>query len=194
MAVRDILLYPDPALKAVAAPVQAEEAERVAEDVVETMRSRERCVGLAAPQFGEAVRLAVVDVTDHPKAETQSGLLVLANPRIVESEGSEVSREGCLSIPDLTANVRRATRIVVEHTAGTVECMGFEARCVQHEIDHLDGVLFLDRVESLAHDLFRRKSYASSAPRGGDPEARDAPSSSSERAASNDSASGPTGT
>jgi peptide deformylase len=84
---------------------------------------------------------------------------VLANPRIVEAEGSEVAREGCLSIPELTANVRRATRIVVEHAEGTVECRGFEARCVQHELDHLDGVLFLDRVESLVDDVFRRQVY-----------------------------------
>jgi peptide deformylase len=101
----------------------------------------------------------VVDVSEHPKAETSNGLLVLANPRIAASAGSEVAREGCLSIPDLTANVRRATRIVVTHAAGEVECLGFEARCVQHELDHLDGILFLDRVESLVDDVFRRRSY-----------------------------------
>ena len=84
---------------------------------------------------------------------------MLANPRIVEAEGSEVAREGCLSIPDLTANVRRATRIVVEHAGGHGRVrMGFEARCVQHELDHLDGILFLDRVESLVDDVFRRRS------------------------------------
>ena len=85
---------------------------------------------------------------------------MLANPRIVASEGSEVAREGCLSIPDLTANVRRATSIVVEHAGGAVESRGFEARCIQHELDHLDGVLFLDRVESLVDDVFRRRVYA----------------------------------
>ena len=85
---------------------------------------------------------------------------MLVNPRIVEAEGSEVAREGCLSIPDLTANVRRATPIVVEHAGGAVECLGFEARCVQHELDHLDGILFLDRVESLVDDVFRRRVYA----------------------------------
>jgi peptide deformylase len=124
------------------------------------MRSFERCVGLAAPQIDHPARVAVVDVSEHPKAKTDNGLLVLANPRIVEAEGSEVAREGCLSIPDLTANVRRARRIVVEHAAGTVESLGFEARCVQHELDHLDGILFLDRVESLVDDVFRRQVYA----------------------------------
>jgi peptide deformylase len=82
----------------------------------------------------------------------------------VEAEGSEVAREGCLSLPDVTANVRRATRVVVEHVRGTIECLGFEARCVQHEIDHLDGILFLDRVESLVDDVFRRRSYAGQSP------------------------------
>lgn len=126
------------------------------------MRSFGHCVGIAAPQIGEIARVAVVDVTGHPKADTSSGLLVLANPRVVESEGSEVAREGCLSLPEITANVRRATRIVVEHASGRVECHGFEARCVLHEIDHLDGILFLDRVESLTDDVFRRKTYSES--------------------------------
>jgi peptide deformylase len=160
VAVRDVLLYPEPILKEVAAPAQGAEIEAIAGDLVDTMRSFERCAGLAAPQIGELVRVVVVDVSEHPKAETSNGLLVLANPRVVQSEGSEVAREGCLSIPDLTANVRRATRIVVEHAGGDVECHGFEARCVLHELDHLDGILFLDRVESLVDDVFRRRAYS----------------------------------
>jgi peptide deformylase len=160
LAVQPIRLYPDPALKQVAAPAQAAEIDAVAGDLIDTMRSRERCVGLAAPQIGALVRITVVDVSGHPKAETSNGLLVLANPRITVAEGSEVAREGCLSLPDVTANVRRATRIVVEHTDGCVECLGFEARAVQHELDHLDGVLFLDRVDSLAEDVFERRSYS----------------------------------
>jgi peptide deformylase len=165
MAAREVLLYPHPALKQVAAPARSGDAERIGPDLLETMRSFPGCVGLAAPQIDEAVRMIAVDVTGHPKAETSSGLLLLANPRVVESEGGEVAREGCLSIPDLTANVRRATRIAVEHASGRVECEGFEARCVLHEIDHLDGILFLDRVESLVDDVFRRKTYAE--PEGG---------------------------
>ena len=160
MAPREVLLYPHPVLKQVAAPAQPGDAERVGRDLLDTMQSFPGCVGLAAPQLGELTRLVVVDVSEHPKAETSNGLLLLANPRVVESEGSEVAREGCLSIPDLTANVRRATRIVVEHATGEVECAGFEARCVLHELDHLDGMLFLDRVESLVDDVFRRKRYA----------------------------------
>ncbi len=126
------------------------------------MLSFGHCVGIAATQLGLMSRMVAVDVSGHPKAETSNGLLVLANPRIAEREGSEVGREGCLSLPDLTANVRRATRIVVEHARGTVACEGFEARCVQHELDHLDGILFLDRVESLTDDVFRRRSYSAS--------------------------------
>jgi peptide deformylase len=160
VAVRPVLLYPDPRLKQVAAPAQADEIEAVAADVLDTMRSRERCVGLAAPQIGSLTRVAVVDVSGHPRAEQSNGLLVLANPLIVEAEGTEVAREGCLSLPDVTANVRRATRIVVAHHAGDVECRGFEARAVQHELDHLDGILFLDRVSSLADDVFQRRVYA----------------------------------
>jgi peptide deformylase len=143
----------------VVSPAQADAIDRVAADLVETMESFGHCVGIAAPQIGEMCRIAVVDVTGHPKAERPNGLLVLANPRVVERAGSKVGREGCLSLPDVTADVRRATRIVVEHAGGRVECEGFEARCVQHEIDHLDGILFLDRVESLTDDVFRRKSY-----------------------------------
>ena len=165
MAVREVLLYPHPALKRVAAEVGPGGAvDRVAEDLVDTMRSFGRTTGIAAPQIDELVRLIAVDVSEHPKATTTHGLLVLANPRVVRSEGAEVAREGCLSIPHLTANVRRPTSIALEALtpAGepvSVETDGFEARCVLHEIDHLDGVLFLDRVDSLARDVFRRKSY-----------------------------------
>jgi peptide deformylase len=147
-------------LKQVAAPAQAADAEAIERDLVDTMRSFERCVGLAAPQIGELARVIAVDVQGHPKADTHNGLLVLVNPQIVEAEGSEVAREGCFSIPDLTANVRRATSIMVQHAGGAVASLGFEARCLQHELDHLDGILFLDRVESLVDDVFRRRVYA----------------------------------
>jgi peptide deformylase len=119
------------------------------------MRSFPGCVGLAAPQIGEMVRVAVVDCSGHPRAEDPNGLMVLVNPRLSAVEGSELGREGCLSIPDLTGNVRRATAVEI----GGRRSIGFEARCIQHELDHLDGILFLDRVESLAHDLFVRKVY-----------------------------------
>jgi peptide deformylase len=165
MAVRPVLRYPDPVLKRRARELGSGDggtAERVARDLVDTMRAHTRCVGVAAPQLGELVRMVVVDVTEHPKAVSRNGLLVLVNPRIVRSSGAEVAREGCLSIPDLTANVRRATSVTVEATdpAGrpvSIDSDAFEARCLLHELDHLDGILFLDRVDSLKTDVFRRK-------------------------------------
>jgi peptide deformylase len=127
----------------------------VARDLLDTMRSFPGCVGLAAPQIGELVRVAVIDCSEHPRAVDPNGLMVLVNPRITWSQGAELGREGCLSIPELTGNVRRATSLEIDGKPS----VGFEARCIQHELDHLDGILFLDRVESLAHDLFVRKVY-----------------------------------
>jgi peptide deformylase len=155
--IRDVLLHPHPLLTRLAAPADPATAARVAQDLLDTMRSFGHCVGIAAPQIGEPVRVAVVDVTGHRKATTSHGELVLVNPVIVEASGAEVGREGCLSIPELTANVRRATQVVVEAEGVRVEAEGFEARALQHEIDHLDGLLFLDRVESLEADVFQRR-------------------------------------
>jgi peptide deformylase len=167
LAIRRVLRYPHPALKQTAPSLSAGEHERfasVAADLVDTMRAHKGCVGLAAPQIGEVVRVVAVDVTDHPRATTCSGLVVLADPTVVSADGNEVAREGCLSIPDLTANVRRATTVKVagrtlEGETREVDAEGFEARCLLHELDHLDGILFLDRVDSLTADVFRRKKY-----------------------------------
>jgi len=167
MAVRQILRLPDPILKRVATEATPEEwarVERVADDLVETMHDFPRCVGLAAPQIGESVRMVVVDVSLHPKGDPSAQEILLINPRVVFATGSEVAREGCLSVPEFTADVRRATDVVIDGLtrageARTIEASGFEARALQHEIDHLDGLLFLDRVESLSRDVFRRKNY-----------------------------------
>src|SRR5207244_2922084 len=97
MAVRDVLRYPHRALKSVARPVASEEAVAVADDLLDTMAAHPGCVGLAAPQLGELVRVVVVDVSEHPKAETSNGRLVLVNPVVVRSAGAHVAREGCLS-------------------------------------------------------------------------------------------------
>jgi peptide deformylase len=167
MPARKVLLYPDPILKQVAAPApDGDVLERVETDLVETMRSFPGCVGLAAPQLGDLVRVAAIDLTGHKKAPPNvHGLLVLVDPVVIAREGNEVAREGCLSIPQLTANVRRATHIQVTDRNGQYEFEDFEARCVLHELDHLDGILFLDRVESLTADVFPRKTGA----RGGSP-------------------------
>jgi len=163
---REVLVHPDPRLKLICRRLGAAErelAQRVAGDLVDTMREGPRCVGVAAPQIGEPVRIVVVDCSGHPKAPVSHGLLVLVNPAVVASSGAEIGREGCLSIPEITANVRRATAVVVEAAGPAGEPLriaaeGFEARALQHEIDHLDGVLILDRVASLDTDVFRRRS------------------------------------
>jgi peptide deformylase len=167
VAVRRVLRFPHPSLKRVARELGATDAgeiERIGADLVDTMRASPRCTGLAAPQLDELVRMVVVDVSEHPRATLSHGQLVLVNPRVIGESGSEVGREGCLSLPDLTANVRRSTRIAVEASTPEgdtrqIETVGFEARCLLHEFDHLDGILFLDRVDSLATDVFRRKRY-----------------------------------
>jgi peptide deformylase len=163
-----ILRYPHPSLKQRCRPLDLERdrelVARVGRDLVDTMRGQPRCVGLAAPQISELVRIVAIDVGDHPKAESRHGLLVLVNPEVVRAEGEELGREGCLSIPDLTANVRRAATVAVEAVTPdgapvALEANAFEARVLQHELDHLDGILFLDRIAS-KQDLFRRKKYA----------------------------------
>ena len=165
MAVREVLRFPHPSLKALAREVDGPAtAERVTADLLDTMAAHAGCVGLAAPQFDELVRIVAVDVSAHPKATTSHGMVVLVNPTVVRQDGSVVAREGCLSIPDLTANVRRATHVEIRASDPSgapvrVASEGFEARCLLHELDHLDGLLFLDRVDSLARDVFRRKRY-----------------------------------
>jgi peptide deformylase len=137
---------------------------RLAERMVQTMYGSPGCVGLAAPQVGRPVRLFCLDVTGQRKARSCHGLLVLANPVLVSADDPQHGREGCLSVPDLTGDVPRARRVVVhgvEPGSGRpreIEADAFEARAVQHEIDHLDGLLFLDRVAG-AHALFARRRY-----------------------------------
>ena len=115
MAVRPVLRYPNRALKEVSrALADGEDPGDAAADLLDTMSAHQGCVGLAAPQIGAPLRIVAVDVSEHPKAESSSGRLVLVNPVIVREEGADVAREGCLSIPHLTANVRRATTIEVE--------------------------------------------------------------------------------
>lgn len=164
MAVRTVLTYPHPCLRERTSEVVDfnAPAQELADDLVETMRSFNRCVGLAAPQIGELRRIIVVDVSGHPKTTECHGLLVLVNPRVVETSGGEVGREGCLSLPDITANVRRALKVRFEAqgpdgSAIEAATSGFEARALLHEIDHLDGILILDRVASPA-EVFSRRS------------------------------------
>jgi peptide deformylase len=133
-------------------------------DLVATMRVSPGCVGLAAPQVGIAVQLFVVDVTGHPKTRTSHGCVVLCNARVVEASQWQKGREGCLSVPALTGDVKRAGRLVVTGALPgsgepvTLSTDAFEARALQHEIDHCTGQLFLDRVAG-AHAVYSRKVY-----------------------------------
>ena len=157
---------PDPVLSAVAVAADPTDPALVAlaEAMVAMMRAAPGCVGIAAPQVGASVRLFVLDVTGARRVASSHGLVVLCNPVVVARSGREVRREGCLSVPDLTGDVQRSTGLTVRGTVpGTgversLEADAFEARALQHEIDHLDGLLFLDRVAG-AHALFARKTY-----------------------------------
>ena len=166
MAVRAILLYPNPILKQVATPVARDDLTVTAliEDLVDTMTAAGHSVGVAAPQIGDLRRVVVVDVSASKLGREQHnhGLLELINPQILERSGMRVFREGCMSVPDYTGNVTRAEHIVLEFTdrhgrLRVIESSGFEAVAIQHELDHLDGQLFLDRVSSLKTDVFRRQ-------------------------------------
>ena len=144
-----------------AEPVSLARGLAVAEDLVATMRALPRCVGLAAPQVGEPVRVAVVDVAGHPAAAARHGLLVLVNPTIVQAVGREVAREGCQSLPQFAVDVARARRILVASDLHPeLWSAGFEARAIQHEIDHLSGLLILDRAAT-ARAIHRRPAVAS---------------------------------
>jgi peptide deformylase len=163
MAVREVVRLPDRVLKR-RAVYDGGINHGLIEDLLETMRVSPACVGLAAPQIGVPERVIVVDVSTHPKTTTSHGLVVMIDPVIVELEGREVGREGCMSVPDFTANVARATSVVVQGLSPdgdeiVIATDGFEARAFQHEVDHLNGLLILDRIESLATDVFRRKTY-----------------------------------
>jgi peptide deformylase len=165
VAIRPIVRYPEHSLKQPTRPFSGsgEEAEELVRDLVETMRASPATVGLAAPQIGVGIRAFVLDVSGHRRAKSAQGLVALLDPILVAGEGSETVREGCLSVPDLTANVSRATEIVLEGRTAQgesrrYEMEGFEARAALHELDHLDGLLILDRVAS-AGDIFARKVY-----------------------------------
>lgn len=165
-AVRPVVTAPAVVLSTVGTRVDPTSAEAVqlAADLVATMRVSPGCVGLAAPQVGVSAQMFCVDVSDHPKTRGHHGTFVLCNAEVVESSRNERAREGCMSVPALTGDVKRATRLVVRAQLPgtgeevTLEAGAFEARALQHEIDHCQGLLFLDRVAG-AHAVHQRKTY-----------------------------------
>ena len=165
MAVLPVLVFPDERLKQWAHPVEHFDSalRDFIHDLEQTMRAGPGGVGIAAPQVGCLQRIVVVDVSGKPKIAHQ-GRLILINPEITHRDGSVTGREGCMSVPDFTGNVLRAQNIKLrafdaQGAPLNLECAGYEARAIQHELDHLDGLLFLDRLVSRRTDLFPRKKY-----------------------------------
>lgn len=170
MAVRKILTLPDPLLSQPSQKIDPKDKtlKTLIKDLFDTLYHSPG-VGLAAPQIGVLKQVSVVDISRFPPREgksypTNHGRLVLINPTLLQSSGIEILREGCLSVPDLLANVHRSKEVIVkiltlEGKNQQILARGFEAIALQHEIDHLYGRLFLDRVRDLKTGIFRRKYY-----------------------------------
>ncbi len=164
MSVLEIITISNPLLKQISLPVEdiSDRVRGLAENMRQTINAKERCVGIAAVQVGVLARVIVVDVSLNPRPHRNNGLLIMINPVITYASGKISSREGCLSVPDFTGYVTRKKKIEVEYTdlngkKQMLKTDGFEAIVIQHEIDHLDGKVFLDRVSSLKTDVFRRE-------------------------------------
>ena len=163
MASFKIRTFPDSVLRTVSEPIIKVDGSlrSFVDRLIDTMRHQPGGIGIAAPQVGVLKQIAVVDVSSKVPG---AYLRVLVNPIIISADDYQISREGCMSLPDYTANIKRAQRLVIkwqdlalkEHQM-TVQ--GLEARCIQHEVDHLNGMLFVDRTASLKSDVFRRKRY-----------------------------------
>jgi peptide deformylase len=163
MAIREIKKFPDPVLRKKTAVVGAidEDLCRLIDDMVETMHAAPG-VGLAANQVGVPLQVAVIDIGDHEEEGKKHPLVVLINPEVVSLEGTVVAEEGCLSVPDFTEKVKRAARIKVraKDRAGKtfeLDADGLMAKALQHEIDHLNGILFIDRLSPIKKSIFRRR-------------------------------------
>ncbi len=160
MPVLDIKTFPDPVLNRACRQVRevTQEVRELARDMAETMYQAPG-VGLAAPQVGHDLRLVVVDCSEPEEGQNP---IVLINPRIVEAEGATVFEEGCLSVPEYTCDVERYERVVVEAMdldgePITIEGEGLMAICLQHELDHLEGRLFLDRISPLKRSMYKKR-------------------------------------
>ncbi|SIN87071.1 peptide deformylase [Halodesulfovibrio marinisediminis] len=156
----EVLHYPDTRLVEKSKPIEkvTEEIKELAEAMVETMY-KEEGIGLAAPQVGALHRLVVVDVSG---PEVRNELMTLVNPEIITADGSCDSEEGCLSVPGYRAKVKRSETVTVkaqdlEGNDVTIEADGLLAICLQHEIDHLDGVLFIDKISRLKRSMYDKK-------------------------------------
>lgn len=166
MAIRPIVYIPDPVLRQVCDPVDTvdETIRTLLNDMVDTMHHA-RGIGLASPQIGETCRVIVMAIpNDMADDESPTTIYKMVNPTITaQSEDQSTYEEGCLSIPDGTASVTRPASVTVDYLdeqgkPHTLECDGILATCVQHEIDHLNGVLYFDHVSKLKRDMIRKKT------------------------------------
>ncbi|MEB3287785.1 MAG: peptide deformylase [Vampirovibrionales bacterium] len=178
MSVLTLYKYPNPILRVPGRPLDIEggelalpSAQRLIDDMIETMYAGPGAIGLAAPQIGQSVRIVVLDMAarfySKPLEEQPpSELKVLVNPTVLEASRNKVMREGCLSFPDYLASIKRATKVTYQAcdrdgVLQTYTVRDLEAIAVQHEIDHLDGILMIDRVASLKTDWIRRTNQRS---------------------------------
>jgi len=162
MALREVIQFPDPRLKEVSKPISeiTDEIRDLACDMCEVMYD-EPGIGLAAPQVAAGVRLFVID-TDWTDEGAERKPSVFINPEIIRPEGLIVWEEGCLSVPDYMADVERFERLTLraidlDGQEVVEEAEGLRAICIQHEIDHLDGILFIDRISRLKRSLYVKK-------------------------------------
>jgi peptide deformylase len=162
MALREVLKFPDKRLREISTPIEkiTDEIRELANDMADVMYD-EPGIGLAAPQVGQTVRLIVVD-TEWTAEDTEQNPLMLVNPEIVEHSGQITWTEGCLSVPDFEADVSRASYVKLrasnlEGEDLEIDASELQAVCFQHEIDHLDGVLFIDRISRLKRNLYTQR-------------------------------------
>lgn len=168
MCASEIVNYPDKILRSRAKNIEDIndfEVQKLIESMKKTMDSFGHCVGLAANQIGSNLNVFVADASKNPRAKSDFGFIVVVNPEVIAGNNPVIFREGCMSVPDLTGNVARFQEITVRglNEFGKeviLNAVDFEARVLQHEIDHLSGKVFLDRVKS-ARDVFVRKTYRS---------------------------------
>jgi peptide deformylase len=163
MALRKVFIFPDPVLREKARPVTRfdDELKRLASDMLETMYAS-KGIGLAAPQVGQSLRLCVIDVADQQEKGEERKPVALVNPEIVLKEGEIEWNEGCLSFPGIYENIRRAGHVVVkaldvEGKPFTIEGLGLLAVAMQHEIDHLEGILIFDYMSFIRKKLVKRE-------------------------------------
>jgi peptide deformylase len=164
MAILKVYKYPHPVLRQRCEPVSevsVPEIQQLISDMIETMYAANGAVGLAAPQVGQALRIVVMDLN---AKTTRDRLRVLVNPVITAQSRNKMVREGCLSFPAYLANIKRSLKVQLRYLDSTGSPQeesfeGLEAVAVQHELDHLEGILLIDRIASLKTDLIRRQAY-----------------------------------